>query len=73
MSVIVWFAANPEKQLTSKQVCALTGMDPLNLYGVMNASVRSRWLNRTTPGRGRAVLSVYTAGEKLLRTLEALK
>lgn len=55
--------------MDSKEVCELTGIEPENLHGRMATSIRNGWLQRTNPGVGRGIRSVYSEGPKLRKVL----
>jgi hypothetical protein len=70
MQLIAYFAANPECELTTSEICNRTGVEQRAAYMRFDGAVRNGILSRKTPKRGRVSLPcIYAAGPELLRII----
>lgn len=64
----LFFTRNPEEELCTLDVAAKCGADPRNMHRILGPAVKSGWLARSLPVRGRGRQTTYSIGPTL-RTL----
>ena len=69
--VAVFFARNPEEELTSSDVVQKFGVESTSVHRCLSSPVRLGLIERSSEGPGRTKLSVYRAGPKLLHMVGA--
>lgn len=70
LHVVAFFAANPEEELTTGDICAKTGVEQGAAYARLAPMVKRGLLARVSRQTGNLKLPcLYTAGPELLRMI----
>lgn len=65
----VFFARNPDEELTSADVVTKFGVESTSIHRSLSASVETGLLERVSSGAGRGRLAIYSAGDELLKEI----
>lgn len=69
--VSVFFARNPDEELTSSDVVLKFGVEGTSVHRCLSSPVRLGLIERASAGPGRGKLVTYRAGERLLQMVGA--
>jgi hypothetical protein len=67
--VTMFFARNPEEELTSTDIVEKFGVPLAEVHGRLNRAVSDEMLSRTSSGPGRGRKTTYSAGRALLESI----
>ncbi len=71
LRVLIYFARNPDEELTSVDVAEKFGVDQREVHGRLSRAVRDGVFDRTCSSVGRGNACIYAAGDALLRMIGA--